>query len=157
MRLLVLSALALAFIAGCDSDDSGPASITGGFQADFKTATAYFTLMEGPEPGSSPHGTSWIFYSSNIKSIVGNTTFTVPQGTTSIKEFDMGDDGTVDGFAVMVKREKGYDAANGDWYYEMRDTSGNVMADPPAGATPMCIGCHTASKSTDYLAGTKLR
>jgi hypothetical protein len=57
----------------------------------------------------------------------------------------------------MVKREAGYDPIDSDRYYEMRGVDGTVMADPPAGETAMCIGCHAAEVATDYLAGTKLR
>ena len=69
----------------------------------------------------------------------------------------MDGDGKLDGIAVMIKKEAGYDAANGDWYYDMRDTKGAIMPDPPAGKIAMCIGCHGGYKSTDYLSGTKLR
>lgn len=66
-------------------------------------------------------------------------------------------DGTKTGIAVMIKKAQGYDAAHGDWYYDMRDMKGNVMPDPPAGKIDMCIGCHTGYTATDGLAGTKLK
>lgn len=31
------------------------------------------------------------------------------------------------------------------------------MPEPPAGKIAMCIQCHTGSKATDYLFGTKLK
>lgn len=69
----------------------------------------------------------------------------------------MMDDGTADGFAVMVKKAPGYDAANNDWYYEMRMLDGSVMSDPPAGKTMMYIECHQTSRSTDFLSATTLK
>ncbi|MCA9590923.1 MAG: hypothetical protein KC657_36750 [Myxococcales bacterium] len=92
-----------------------------------------------------------------MKDLVAKGSFTAPEGTVSIKELDMTGDGTKTGIAVMIKKPAGYDAANGDWYYDIRDTAGNVMSDPPPGKTAMCIQCHVGGKSTDYLLGTKLQ
>jgi hypothetical protein len=144
----------------CDDDGGGgggAAEITGGFNPAYRTSSGFFTQMSGLVPGSSPHGDTQIWYTTNIRSLISQSSFTVPKGTTSIKEFDMDKDGQIDGLAVMVKREAGFDSANNDWHYEMRDTAGNVMDDPPAGANPMCIGCHVASRGKDFLAGTGLR
>ncbi|MBK7399605.1 MAG: hypothetical protein IPJ34_25945 [Myxococcales bacterium] len=173
---LALSVFALASFAGCSSssdvtigvvpDSGAPAdaadAITaapgpGAFAADYKTSTSFFTAMSAPVKGTSPHGTTRIWYSSNVKDLLSQASFTVPEGTTAIKEFDMNSDGTLDGLAVMIKKPAGYDPAHGDWYYDMRDLAGNVMPDPPAGKVAMCITCHSKYKATDYLAGTKLR
>lgn len=159
MNRLFRPLLILPFVmVACDSgDEKEPTTTSGGFKADFATSSAFFTLMEGPETGNSPHSTVQIWYSADLRSRIENESFTAPVGATSIKEVDMDDDGTLDAYAVMVKREAGYDTANNDWYYEMRMPDGTVMADPPAGKTAMCIGCHAASAATDYLAGTRLR
>lgn len=129
----------------------------GSFVADFKSSDDFFTNMSAAVKGSSPHGAQQTWYSSNVREVIEKSSFVVPEGTVAIKEFDMMSDGSADGFAVMVKREAGYDAENNDWYYEMRMLDGTVMADPPAGKTAMCIGCHESSSSTDFLAATKLR
>jgi hypothetical protein len=150
-------------VSGCGSGDEtsddpiAPASGPGDFKADYKTSADFFTLMAAPVTGTSPHETSQIWYSSNIREVIKASTFTVPEGTTSIKEFDMDKDGMLDGIAVMIKKNAGYDMANNDWYYDMRDLMGIVKADPPAGKTPMCIMCHVNYKATDYLGGTLLR
>jgi hypothetical protein len=144
--------------AACDNgDDGGPSAIAGGFDSGYRSSGAFFTQTSGLIPGSSPHGDTQIWYSTNIRSLVQQASFSAPTGTTAIKEFDMDQDGTVDGIAVMVKQGSGYDSDNNDWRYEMRDAGGALMADPPAGPIDMCIGCHVASRSTDFLAGTKLR
>ncbi len=153
---------ALSLVACSDSDDGSAATVSapvgpGDFKADYRTSSQFFTMMAAPALGTSPHGVSQIWYSSNIKSLVTQASFTAPEGTVVVKEFDMTGDGTKKGLAVMVKKPKGYDTANGDWYYDMRDTTGTVMPDPPAGKIAMCIGCHGGYKATDYLAGTKLR
>lgn len=158
-----LAILASTTLFGCsssDSDDASPPAATpgpGDFKADYKTSSLFFTNMKAAVKGTSPHGTVRIWYSSNMKDFLSEDSFSSPEGTTVIKEFDMMSDGKQTGLAVMIKKPKGYDAANGDWYYDMRDMAGNVMPDPPAGKIAMCIGCHGGYKATDYLAGTKLR
>jgi hypothetical protein len=129
----------------------------GGFKANFSQAGSdFFTEFKEPVAGKSPHGKVRIWYSNNIKAVIESAKFTVPEGTVAIKEFD--NDGTpgVDGVAVMVKKAKGYDPANNDWYYEIRDQWGVVQKTPAAGKTDMCISCHAAANATDFLAGTKL-
>ena len=89
---------------------------TSGFVADYATNPDFFTLMAAPFAGTSPHGTVTIWYSSDLRAdIESGMPFTAPVGATSIKEFDNGSVGLV----VMTKQAAGYDAANGDWYYEM--------------------------------------
>lgn len=144
--------------AGAMADaTSAPAKGPGEFKADYKTSSAFFTNMAAPVKGSSPHGTAQIWYSSNVKDLLNKASFTAPEGTVSIKEFDMLGDGTKRGIAVMIKKPAGYDPANGDWYYDMRDMTGAIMADPPAGKIEMCINCHKGFASTDYFGGTTLK
>ncbi len=162
-HLFAFALLASSALFACSSDDDASTTAAetaegpGDFKADYKSSFAFFTNMSAPVKGSSPHGVSRIWYSSNIKELVGKDSFKAPAGTVSIKEFDMMGDGTKTGLAVMIKKPAGYDPANGDWYYDMRDMSGNVMPDPPAGKIAMCIQCHAGARSTDYLFGTKLK
>lgn len=143
---------------GALADASTPLPGPGDFKADYKSSPDFFTNMAAPVKGTSPHGTVRTWYSSNARAVLAKDAFaSVPEGTVSIKEFDMMGDGTNVGIAVMIKKPAGYDAANGDWYYDMRDRQGNVMADPPAGKVGMCIQCHSSYKATDYLAGTKVK
>ncbi|MCU0690964.1 MAG: cytochrome P460 family protein [Polyangiaceae bacterium] len=139
------------------SAGSGLQNGPGKFADDYKTSADFFTFMSAPVAGSSPHGTVQIWYSTNIKSLKDTSTFTVPEGTVSIKEVYGNSAGSLDGYAVMVKKEAGYDTTNNDWYYEMRDADGNVKTNPPAGKIAGCIGCHSAAKGKDYLAGWDLR
>lgn len=149
---LLASSCAIA-LSACGGAAPGP----GEFKADFKTNASFFTQMAKPVKGTSPHGTQQTWYSSNVQGVIAGDSFTVPEGTVAIKEFDMLSDGTSDGYAVMVKKAAGYDTANNDWYYEMRMLDGTVMADPPAGKTQMCIDCHKGSAKTDFLAATKVK
>jgi hypothetical protein len=175
MKSLSLVTVLVPLLVACGSDSTGTSSGTtsssggsssggqvaakgpGDFAADYKTSSAFFTNMAAPVKGSSPHGTQRTWYSSNIKGLVSQASFTAPEGTVAIKEFDMTGDGTKTGIAVMIKKAPGYDAENGDWYYDMRDTAGKVQADPPAGKIAMCIGCHKGYKATDYLGATTMK
>ena len=55
---------------------------------------------------------------------------------------------------VMVKRESGYDAENGDWEYMVLDGSGKSVQ--ASGRLPACQGCHTMVKNTDYVSRSYL-
>gem|GEM_PF-1884727 len=128
----------------------------GEFKSDYRTSSAFFTKMSQAVKGASPHGSVRIWYSTNIKDLASQTSFSVPEGTVAIKEFDETGDGSKTGIAVMVKKEKGYDSANNDWYYEMRDANGAALPQPAPGKVAMCIGCHLKDRATDFLGGTQL-
>jgi len=49
---------------------------------------------------------------------------------------------------AMVKREKGYDAANGDWEYVV--LNGDATQETTAGLEH-CSGCHMEMKSRDFI------
>jgi hypothetical protein len=174
-----LLGVAAVSLVGCEVDDESDAAegtessesteageegeepqAPGGFDSNYLSSPDFFTLMEGPVEGSSPHKTVQIWYSSNARQIIeAGGTFEVPEGTTSIKEFDTDNDGNRDGFAVMVKMRGDYDEANGNWFYEMRDAVGETMTGEgmEPGANPMCIDCHSNFADTDYLGGIDLR
>lgn len=145
-------------LTACGGDDPAPEG-PGAYDPAFATSDDYFTMMDGPVAGQSPHGTVQIWYSSNASGVVGEGE--VPVGTVAIKTADPDDDGTVDAHVVMIKREPGYDDAHGDWQYEMRMPSGAIMMDeggnPISGAIELCWSCHASAAATDYLAGTSLR
>lgn len=123
----------------------------GKFKSDFRTSDSFFTRMGSMVKGQSPHGWVRIWYSSNVKDIIGRATFTVPPGTVAINKFQTEDQS---GYAVMIKQDEGFDKKNGDWSYEMRDETGALMKEPAAGKIEMCISCHAAASEKDYLAGT---
>ena len=164
-----LPLIALPFLLASCGDDSGDddTKLTqgpGAFAADYKTSPNFHTQMSTLVSGQSPHKAVQIWYSANIKPALGRESLTAPKGTVAIKEFDNkdgqgqdGSDGTVDGIAVMIKREAGYDSDNGDWYYQMRDASGAEMSAPAPGKIAPCIQCHRGFKGTDYLGGLGLK
>lgn len=155
--------VSIALVVGACGDPDEPVGMMdesamspAGFAADYATSTAFFTMMSEAKEGASPHGRVRVWYSTDLRPLIGSTSFVAPEGATSIKEFDEDSDDTLDGYAVMVKRDAQYDPENGNWYYEMRDPSGNVLPSPPPGKIAECISCHSAAKGTDYLAGTML-
>jgi hypothetical protein len=141
---------------GEDKGEDQAMAAPGAFLTDFEESDKFFTIMDSFVAGNSPHGRSLIYYSTNIRELIDKEQFTVPEGTVSIKAFDNEGDDAIEGYAIMIKKESGYDPENNDWYYEMRNPDGTLMESPEPGANPMCIGCHAVAKSTDYLAGTEL-
>ncbi|MDP8223934.1 MAG: cytochrome P460 family protein [Candidatus Lernaella stagnicola] len=150
---LFLGLVIVLGVAWAVAGEMGP----GEFKADYKTSGEFFTMMDGMKMGKSPHGKVQIWYSNDLKDMIGKAKFTAPVGAVSIKPFEMG---VKKGIAVMVKKEAGYDPENGDWYYEMRMPDGKIqeaMGKPMAGKIGMCIKCHAVAAAKDYLAGTQMR
>ena len=50
---------------------------------------------------------------------------------------------------VMIKRETGYDAANGDWQWMVTDGPGTQVVE--SGQLKSCQGCHRPFASTDFV------
>lgn len=149
-----------AAITACSSDaelTAGP----GAFDPAYASSSSYVTRMSGPVLGTSPHKEVQIWYSDNIDPALDDNAFTAPVGTVAVKTANMDGQPGVDAIVVMIKKEKGYDSANGDWYYDMRTPAGAIMNDdkgnPVSGKVSMCIECHQGFRATDFLGGTKLR
>ena len=70
-------------------------------------------------------------------------------GATAVKEAHKSADGPTEALFVM-KKIKGYDSANGDWYYAMTAPDGTAMQ---KGKVQMCISCHSTVKNKDYIYG----
>ena len=78
---------------------------------------------------------------------------TLPEGAVVVKEKHkidgMSGDRTFDAYAFMIKREAGYDAANGDWEYAF------VTLQPKRtvtrGRLAECSKCHAKASEHDYL------
>lgn len=72
-----------------------------------------------------------------------------PEGATAVKEGHMTADGPIKTL-FMMKKIKGYDPNNGDWFYAMAAPDGTAMQ---KGRVQMCISCHSTVKNKDYLYG----
>jgi len=136
------------------TDETDPLDL---YLFDHRDTEKYFTTMPaGPVQGESPHGIVQIFYTNNLFDQVNNENITAPVGTIAVKEFD--NDGTVgvDGLAIMIKQEAGYDADGNDWYYALLDKWGAII-DDKVGVVNGCKSCHGAGDGAqyDYLLGMK--
>lgn len=127
-----------------------------GYQPDFKTNTQFFTAMSKPVDNSGLDAQKYVhklqrtWYSTNAKGAFIGSTFNVPVGTVAIKETYDGA-GAASAHYVMVKK------ATDTWYYEVRKIDGSVDPSAPSGDNvAMCVGCHQAFKTTDYLGGTAI-
>ncbi|MBV6457945.1 MAG: hypothetical protein HONBIEJF_01065 [Fimbriimonadaceae bacterium] len=52
-------------------------------------------------------------------------------------------------YGIMIKREIGYDAPNGDWEYAYVSTQ--ARSAPSRGRLSTCRNCHAGAKGSDYL------
>lgn len=110
-----------------------------------------------PFKGNEPHG--------SIQQVVG-TTITVNglAGKVVIKANHGGKDISVQNvysnpnkhlgaYTIMFQREKGYDAANQNWFWAKYNAKGQVDKTPKgapiAGRVASCIGCHKAVGGAD--------
>jgi hypothetical protein len=85
----------------------------------------------------------------------GKDDFPYPVGTIIVKESytnKNGKKGDLTSLTVMVKRGSGYDIEHGNWEYMMVTPDEEVMAQ---GRVEMCIGCHTATRDTDWVFSDK--
>lgn len=69
--------------------------------------------------------------------------------TLSFKESYSAKDGAVNRL-YMMKKIKGYDPDNGDWYYAVMSTEGVASQQ---GKVSFCISCHASAKDKDYIYG----
>ena len=78
-----------------------------------------------------------------------------PLNTVIVKEKLTNKDSSVpELLTVMIKRETGYDAQNGDWEYMVLDGSAKTVQ--ASGKLPACQSCHMMAKSTDYVSRSYL-
>ena len=73
-----------------------------------------------------------------------------PVGSVIVKEkLTKADSVTPELLTVMVKRQAGYDAANGDWEFMVLD--GKAEKVQASGKLTNCQACHLQEKATDYV------
>jgi len=73
------------------------------------------------------------------------------EGTLSVKE-SYDPTGKIVRLYVM-KKIKGYDPENNDWYYAVMSPEGKVSQEGKGGDVGFCISCHAKVKGKDYLFG----
>lgn len=138
-----------------------------GFVPDFATNASFVTRMTQAQPGSEPHGSMQIWYSRSLADRFTATPLSAPVGSVAILKSSGGTYANT--LAIMTKKQAGYDANSGDWFYELRDgtgsnilkdTRGQVLEGPvngQMGGVQACVTCHrTGGTSTDSLRGTQI-
>lgn len=78
-----------------------------------------------------------------------NKQFPYADQSVSVKESHASESGPINRLYVM-KKIKGYDSTNGDWFYAVMSTEGVASQQ---GKVSFCISCHTGAKAKDYLFG----
>lgn len=102
----------------------------------------------GIQAGKAPHGPFHTIYVNDaISKAAPFPDKTIPAGGIVAKNA-FGFDKELSHIAVMVKLP-GYHPEEGDWFYAEYSPEGKSLV--PAGKTAMCISCHKAYKSNDYL------
>jgi len=90
------------------------------------------------------------------KHLKSKATGAMPEKTVIVKEKWWNEkDKSPNGYAAMIKREKGYDPQNGDWEYLFADLKGAKKIQ--RGKLESCIECHKRAKDTDYLFKTYIK
>lgn len=72
----------------------------------------------------------------------------MPVGSIIAKEKYIGSN-PMSSYALMIKREAGYDPEHGDWQYVYVDS--NAKPAVSEGKLVNCIKCHDGAKDSDYL------
>lgn len=95
---------------------------------------------------SAEHGVQLTTYVNEIaRKAIDDDKKTLPDGSMVVKQAYQ--DGALMAITTMYK-VKGFAPGTNDWFWLMNAPDGTVMAE---GSVDMCIGCHTAAKSSDYL------
>ncbi len=97
--------------------------------------------------GQEPHGMLLTTYVNSIAhGAITSKAGTMPAGAIIVKENYM-PDSTLAATTVMHK-VTGYDSSNGDWYWMKKNADGTVEV---AGRATMCVQCHGAQRSNDFV------
>ncbi len=170
----LLSALVLGSSLGLAVPASAEAPF--GDEADMKLATSLWALMEykglagegavmtRPYKGMQPHGMilELIEMPVSLHGYTGPLVVKRNYGGDGISVDDVINDPEqyLQAVTVMLKREQGYDAENGNWFYVKYDARGNVMKNPKGmplagrvakGMQTGCIACHQAAEGGDFV------
>ena len=89
------------------------------------------------------------------KAMLESKTPSFPPGSVIVKEkLPSRDSADPEMMTVMIKREKGFNPASGDWEYMVVDGTGTTVQ--ARGKLENCQSCHSARPKTDYVFRTYL-
>lgn len=113
--------------------------------------------LEGWQDGMSPHGKFLKYY---INDIAAGNPGSPADGYVIVKENYGAKDEAKFGAITVMKKIKGYDPDNADWFWVKYDPKGNVMKNPKGmflagrvakGKSMGCIACHSNADGNDLL------
>jgi hypothetical protein len=97
---------------------------------------------------TGPHHMARVHLYANVgaSAAIDSNVKVFPAGSVIVKE-KLGQSGEVSGVGGMIKREAGYDPANGDWEYFYQGKDGPFAT----GRIRTCIECHRRAQATDHV------
>jgi len=102
---------------------------------------------EGMHTGNSPHGRyNKVFINHKLRKSLPIADKIAPYGSIIVKE-NYSTDKEFGAYTVMVK-VKDYSHESNDWFWAKYSKDGEILAE---GKVSMCISCHSASKTNDYI------
>jgi len=156
MSAAAIAALSIALTACMSAGDGTPVAQFADYQGWTRVNTQTITGDVTGTLGSAHEGTQGFreVYVNEAGRVValGDSSPPFPAGTILVKESHKADGngakGDLANLTIMVKREAGYDAANGNWEYVMTTPAKSVRMQGKLG---MCINCHAAAESSDFV------
>jgi len=113
--------------------------------------------FSGWQPGRSPHGKVLRYY---INDTAAKNPDNPGDGAIIVKENYTSESEDALVAVTVMKKIKGYDPDNADWFWVKYDSNGNVMTNPKdmklagrvaKGMPQGCISCHANARGGDYL------
>ncbi len=117
-------------------------------------ATRCATFPPIPTQYTGPNAHAWkyfdIYASQNAADVVKTGQGTYPEGSVVLKrKYSDASGSTTELYTGMLKREKGYNPASGDWEYYV--LSGDGKSVQRQGKLTECMACHATYSSSDYI------
>ncbi len=113
--------------------------------------------LAGFQDGKSPHGRYLKYY---VNGIAIKNPSNPGDGAILVKENFMAQNNEALAAVTVMKKIRGYDPDNGDWFWVKFDPQGNVMKNPMGmslagrvmkGSDKGCIACHANAGGGDFL------
>lgn len=164
--LITLTVLTIIGVASIQSCKDKAENISQEFIADNSTfaensSWSLDKTYNGPDPllGVTAHANNdeKVVREIRFKNGQNSVNLKYPVGTLIVKH-SYNPDGTVNEYTAMAKRGNNFNPNGGDWEFFVLTSSGTIATDasgmPMRGATlmnGMCIACHSAASSKDYV------
>ena len=104
--------------------------------------------------GAEPHGAVLRTFVNDIAyDAIKDGLGTYPDGSVVLKE-NYDPSGEMLGAITVMKKVKGFDPENGDWFWVKYAAGGKVMAE---GKVTGCISCHAQAREQDMVFGAKIK